>query len=99
MLKALNAGNLSNYIILDSTYLPDGKLSNKARHVYWFKSKIVNANDTVVLYTKKGQPSETKNTNGTTYHFLYWGLDSSIWNNTGDSATLVEIKETESLTI
>ncbi len=99
VLKALTTVNLANYMILDATYLPDGKLSNKARHVYWFKSKIVNANDTIVLYTKNGQPSETKNTNGSTSHFLFWGLDSSVWNNTGDKATLVDIKQTESLTI
>ncbi len=99
VLKAVTNVNLANYMLLDATYLPDGKLSNKARHVHWFKSKIVNANDTIVLYTKKGQPSEQKNANGTTSHFLHWGLDSSVWNNTGDRATLIEIKETESLTI
>jgi hypothetical protein len=85
--------NIGDYLITDTSYTSDGKVSNKLRHPYWFIDKKVKKGDVVVLYTKKGNYSETKNANGSTTYFYYWGLDSSVWNNDKDCAVIMHIDE------
>lgn len=87
--------NLKYFLIFDSTYKGEHKISNKLRHTYWFTSKEVKAGDLVVLYTRKkrtGEKEEIQNSDGTTSHFFFWGLDSYVWNNDGDVAGLMRIK-------
>lgn len=79
------------YLTFDSTYTEDGQVSNLVRHPYWFPDKRVKAGDLIVLYTKTGAKSQTKNKNGSTSHFFYRGLERTIWNKSGDCAVLLEI--------
>ena len=90
-LKVLQDTNMEHYIAFDTTYTSQNAISNLQRHAYWFDSKQVRSGDSVVLYTKKGTPSSTQNSDGTTTHFFYWGLDKTIWNDKGDCAVLFEI--------
>jgi len=90
-LKVVANTNLQYYIVFDTTYTSPNSISNLQRHAYWFKSKEVKAGDYVVLYTKQGTPSEVVGENGTKTHFLFWGLDRTIWNDTGDCAVLFEV--------
>lgn len=90
-LKVLQDTDMQYYIVFDTTYTSQKAISNLQRHAYWFDSKQVRSGDTVVLYTRKGVPSSSQNSDGTKNHFFYWGLDSTIWNNTGDCAVLFEI--------
>lgn len=90
-LRVLANANLQYFIVFDTTYTFPDSISNLQRHAYWFKPKEVKAGDYVVLYTKQGTPSEQVNDNGTTTHFVYWGLDKTIWNDTGDCAVLFEV--------
>ena len=90
-LKVISNTDLKYFIVFDTTYTAPNSISNLQRHAYWFKPKDVKAGDYVVLYTKKGTPSEVINENGTTTHFFYWGLDKTIWNDTGDCAVLFEV--------
>ena len=90
-LKANAATNLQYYIVFDTTYTSENSISNIQRHAHWFVPKPVSAGDYVVLYTGKGTKSETKNTDGTTTHFLFWGIDRTIWNVNGDCAVLFEV--------
>lgn len=83
--------DLKYYIVSDTTYTSANAISNKLRHIYWFSSKPVKAGDYVVLYTKKGQPTELSNDKGTTTHVFYWGLERAVWNDTGDCAVLFEV--------
>jgi hypothetical protein len=88
--------DIGEFLILDTTYTSSGSISNKVRHPYWFPDKKVEKGDLVVVYTKKGTNSSKTNTNGTTSHFFYWGLDSNVWNNDGDCALLLHIHDWES---
>ncbi len=54
-------------------------VSDAANHVYTFPSFVLAAGATVTVHTGPGTNSATD---------LYWGLGSSVWNNTGDTATL-----------
>lgn len=90
-LKVLSSTNLHYFIVFDTTYTSENTISNLQRNAYWFKSKEVRSGDSVVLYTRKGTRSETMNADGSTTHFLFWGLDRTIWNNEGDCAVLFEV--------
>ena len=90
-LKVLADADLKYFIVFDTTYTSSTSISNLQRHAYWFKPKLVKAGDYVVLCTKRGIPSEQKRADGSTNHFLYWGLESTVWNDTGDCAVLFEI--------
>jgi len=90
-LKVLEDTDLKYYIVFDTTYTSDTTISNLQRHAYWFKSQQVKTGDYVVLYSTIGNPSKKINDNGTTTHFLYWGLKNTVWNDTGDCAVLFEI--------
>lgn len=81
--------DLNEYIVFDTTYDEDGVISNRHRHLYVFPPTEVEANDTVVLYTRRGTYSTIYNDNGTTSHFFYWNLDIHVWNNEGDTAYLL----------
>ena len=54
-------------------------ISDAAVHVYTFPSFTLAAGATVTVHTGAGTNTATA---------LYWGLGSSVWNNTGDTATL-----------
>lgn len=90
-LKALNDANLTYYVVLSTDYTSPTALSVGGKAAYWFSPKSVKAGDSVVLYTCKGQPSDTKNADGTTTFFLYWGWDSPLWSVTGKCAVVMEL--------
>lgn len=83
--------DLRYYMITDTTFVGEN-ISNKVRHVHWFGPKEVKSGDEILLYTKKGvATNESINGGKNTRYFLYWGLDSYVWNNSGDAAVLFEI--------
>jgi hypothetical protein len=90
-LRALADANLMYYVVVDTTYISPTSISNKLRHTYWFPNRPVKAGDHVVLYSAAGTESKKINADGTTSHFFYWGLGSTVWNNTGDCAMVFEI--------
>lgn len=90
-LRVVADTDLCYFIVFDTTYTTPDSISNLHRHAYWFRSKEVRAGDSVVLYTKAGTPSEQVNPDGTKTHFLFWGLENTIWNKTGDCAVLFEV--------
>jgi hypothetical protein len=84
--------NMDHYFITDTTFVEPNKISNKLRHIYWFPAKQVTQGDEVILYTKKGTyKSEVINNGRNTRYTFFWGLDSCVWNNSGDSAILFEL--------
>jgi hypothetical protein len=89
VLDVTQAANLKYYLVFDTTYLRPGAISNKLRHTYWFAPQAVQVGDVVVLYTKKGS-NTSRQENGHTVYFYYWGLDSCVWNDEGDRALLME---------
>lgn len=93
VLKVLKDCDIGRFLTFDTTYTDDGKVSNLVRHPYWFPDKEVKAGDLVVVYTKSGRQSQKVNDNGTTSHFLYRGLDRTIWNQARDCAVVLEISD------
>jgi hypothetical protein len=90
-IKVLNDTDLSFYIVFDTTYTSESTISNIQRHAHWFRPRKVKAGDSVILYTRPGQFSTSQNPDGSTNHFLFWGLGRSVWNEEGDCAVLFEV--------
>jgi len=89
--------NLMYYLIRDTTYTSDDKISNKWDHIYKFLGKSVKAGDEVVLYTATApKESEKINNNKNTCYYFSWGLKECVWNNDGDVAVLYEISNWQS---
>lgn len=93
VLKVLKRTDMGQYLIGDTTYFKDNSVSNRLRHVFWFPDKIVEEDDFVVLYTKHGKDSQFRNKSKTTTHRVYWGLDRTVWNKSGDGAVLFLIDD------
>src|SRR5665647_3197276 len=53
-----------------------------SKHTYTFPSYTLNSGSTVTVYTGKGTSTATE---------VYWGSDSPIWNNDGDTAYLLSL--------
>jgi hypothetical protein len=83
--------DVGRYVVADSTYTSDGKVSNKLRHTYWFPDKVVKKGDYVVLYTRSGTAGTGTTNMGAPLHRFYWDLQTAVWNDTGDSAVLLEL--------
>ena len=90
------SGDLSSYVIIDSTFDQEGTLSNRLRHMHRFGRQQVKSGDRVVLYTKSGLNQARSNGDGTTTYFVYWGLNETVWNRSGDVALLIEIVDSQS---
>lgn len=80
--------DMGQYLVMDSTYKPDGTVSNRFRHIYWFPPKKVKKGDIVILFTKKGEDITDQEANQVV-HFFYWNVESSVWNNAGDCVVLL----------
>lgn len=83
--------DLSYYLLCDTTYTADDKISNELRHTYWFKKKTVKKGDWVRLMTKNGTDASASNDKGTTTHTFYWNLGKTVWNKDGDAAILFNL--------
>lgn len=99
VIKALNNIDIGRYSIFKTgVNITGGKkvINNKIYVAYWFPDKLISTGDFVVLYTKAGITSEVKNVDGSTTHFFYWGLTTTIWEGT-NSTVLVSVPEWQSV--
>jgi hypothetical protein len=94
-LKVLEDCNLMHYMLCDTTFQSESKISNKLRHMHWFAPKAVKKGDFIFLRTGTGTNREFANKAGTTTHEFFWGLKEPIWNNTGDAGVLFELENWE----
>lgn len=92
-LDVTDDADVGNYALCDSTYVDEGKVSNRLRHFFWFPDRRVKKGDWVKLYTKAGTYDTGANKRGTTTHSFYWGLKETVWNKDGDCALLFRIAE------
>lgn len=93
-MKATEKCNLSNYLIYDETFDAEGNPSNLLPHMYRFPNIEVEKGDRVSLRTQHKNRKYSKGTlgdNKTPCHYLYWGLDTNIFNNDGDTVHLIKI--------
>lgn len=97
-LKVLDDCDIGIYLLSDSTYTSEGKLSNKIRHIYWFPDEKVSKGDFVWLYTrpkKSGDEDKWSNKSKSTTYAFYWGLKTAVWNDEGDFAVLIQANNWE----
>lgn len=69
-----NDEQLGKYLIAESFLLEDSRFSAKIKNIYWFPDQELKQGDVIVLYTKQGNSNSTKNEDGSTTYFYYWGL-------------------------
>ena len=94
LIKVEEDCDLNNYILYDETFDEEGKPSNKALHMYRFKSREVRKGDYVALYTKGEEGyalSKMATPKDAPLHIIKRGLDITIFNQDGDKAHLVQI--------
>jgi hypothetical protein len=92
LLTASDSCNLTNYLIMDTTYVGEGRISNVHRHVLWLPPTEVKKGERVAIYSKKGTYSKATH-DGIVWHKIYWNSGSAIWNNTGDAAVLMNVTD------
>lgn len=95
-MKATERCNLSKYLIYDETFDEEGNPSNLFPHMYRLPNILVEKGDFISLRTQHKNRKNYKGTlhdNKTPCHFIYWGLDTNIFNNDGDTIHLVKIAE------
>jgi hypothetical protein len=90
-LRVLNDTDLSFYIVFNTIYLSTNSISSTQKNAYWFAPQKVKTGDYIILYTGSGTPSNSKNADGTTNYFFYWGLPTTVWNIKEDCAVVFEI--------
>lgn len=93
ILRATAYCNTWPYILFDTTYDNDGRVTNRNRHSFIFPNMDVSKGDFIIIYTGKGEYDRFRNKRGTMTHVLYWGLDTTVWNHQQDSALLVKVDE------
>lgn len=94
-LKVLRDTDIGHYMIMDTTYINENKISNKHRHAYWFPDKPVKKGDFVALYTKLGRNTSFENKASMETHHFFWNMKSQVWNDTGDAAVLINTPQWE----
>ncbi|WP_438480855.1 hypothetical protein [Oleiharenicola lentus] len=95
LLKALESCDVGRYLLADTSYTADGKVSNKLRHVFWFPDKDVKKGEFVSVWTGPGKNTVGQTDSGVPVHRFFWGLKSSVWNDDGDCAALLEVNTWE----
>ena len=95
-MKATEKCNLSNYLIYDETFDAEGNPSNLLPHMYRLPNIEVEKGDCVSMRTQYKNRKNHKGTlddNKTPCHYLYWGLNTNIFNNDGDTVHLIKIAD------
>lgn len=87
-----DAPDISFYLLCDTTFTAEDKISNELRHMYWFNKMPVKKGDWVRLWTKNGTNDSVKNEKGTMTHNFFWNLGKTVWNKDGDAVTLFNLE-------
>jgi len=87
-----DAPDISFYLLCDTTFTAEDKISNELRHMYWFNKMPVKKGDWIRLWTKNGTNNSVKNEKGTMTHNFFWNLGKTVWNKDGDAVTLFSLE-------
>jgi hypothetical protein len=95
-LVANDAVNLGSYLIVGISHLSNNQTPLETKDVYFFPNMEVKTNEWVRLFTGLGAYFVSKELRGNTMkviHNLYWNLDHTIWNASGDEVYLLNIAD------
>jgi hypothetical protein len=87
-LRASATCNAREFLLADTTFNDDQKVSNELRHLYWFPNTALNAEDWIALHSGEGLNTTRTDDKRQTIHDFYWGLGVTVWNKGGDRALL-----------
>ena len=90
-LKVITEDNIGGYIVLDTMQLSPGKVSSIIKNAFWFPDENVKTGDIILLYTGPGKDIQTKNLDGSTTWYYYWGKKSTIWDDQKSAAAVLRI--------
>lgn len=85
-----NDEQLGKYLIAESVLLDKSRFSAKIKNIFWFPDQELKQGDVVVLYTKSGNNNTSKNEDGSTIYFYYWGLSEPHLNDKEPCVVLFE---------
>lgn len=91
-IKVLKDCDLKNYLLF-KTYFTEKGFFNESDNAYWFTPRKVMAGDKVVIYSKVGNVKTKDNTDGSTTHFIYWGLSSPVFTSEKQGVVLAKIDD------
>jgi hypothetical protein len=94
-LKVLAQADLSFYAVLGTTKTSATEILTNAKHFYWWGNYLVNAGDSVILYSGPGNNSAEVRPDGKKNHFFYWGLPNVIWLAPNSCAVVLELANWE----
>ena len=79
------SNNNDEYVVLRNSCqdisMKDWQIKDEARHIYTFENFVAKKETSFILYTGKGQDTETE---------LFWNYGCSIWNNDHDTLFLYD---------
>lgn len=104
VLRAItDIANLQDFMVMDSTFDPQAGKSNLLRHIYRFPAKTprarkVKKGDVVAVFTGEGDNSESPfdDSSSRWAHIYHMKLKTTIWNQSGDTATVLYCEEVDS---
>ena len=91
LMEVLSDCDIGTFILADSTYTGEHKISNRLRHFLWIPDRLVKRGDLVSIWTKCGTETTVTDDRGRTIHRLFWGLKTAVWNDDGDCAVLFDV--------
>ncbi|SPF45111.1 conserved hypothetical protein [Candidatus Sulfopaludibacter sp. SbA4] len=89
--KVLRDVNLGLYMVLATVEVAPNRVYAGSRPCYWFEARNVKAGDMVLLFTGKGQNTQSPSQDGHTNHFYFWGAGVAMFPGPTSKAVLVEI--------
>jgi hypothetical protein len=92
-MKVLKDCELKFYLLFKTEKIDGGGFYNRSKESYWFYPKKVKAGDKVVVYSKRGIDKSEEKSDGTTVHFIYWGLTEPIFTNENKIVVLSQIND------
>lgn len=98
-LEVIQECDLRDFAVADLTFDAKGEESNIYRHFFRFPHLIVKKGDRILLHTKSGKYHTYLTGDKTLVHHVYWGSNSTIWNQDGDSVELFRLRRIDSLSV
>lgn len=69
---------LGEYMLTRNEMIDD-RVGLTILNAFWFPNQDIDANDLIVVYTRKGTSSSKEITKDRKAHFFFWGLEAPIW--------------------